>query len=115
MVTRKDLARYRAGGPIWRRSVHRLPVWRPLPPATATAARLPLHGVCRHTLARRLEARAELRRAREGAGMEREGAGVEREGVGVAREGTLERREATFVRSAEGGDMGTADDVPLVV
>ena len=60
MVTRKDLARYRAGGPIWRRSVHRLPVWRPPPPPPA-AALLPLHGVCRHTLARRLEARAELR------------------------------------------------------
>ncbi|XP_037082054.1 H(+)/Cl(-) exchange transporter 7-like [Pollicipes pollicipes] len=35
MVTRKDLARYRAGGPIWRRAVHRLPVRRPRPPATA--------------------------------------------------------------------------------
>ncbi|XP_043216105.1 H(+)/Cl(-) exchange transporter 7-like isoform X1 [Amphibalanus amphitrite] len=98
IVTRKDLARYRAGGPIWRRSVHRVPVWRP-PPPPSVAARLPLRGVCRHTLARRLEARAELRREREGEA-----------GPAPPQEPTFHRRSP-----AAAGDGDGAEREPIVV
>lgn len=59
MVTRKDLCRYRAGGPLWNRGVHHVPVVRRRPPATPDQ---PVFGVCRHLVAERMAARAQLSR-----------------------------------------------------